>query len=139
VRNAALRSLIDGLVTDLIDVTRANVESAPVRTVDDVRRAGRPLVGTSPAIREGVATLADYLRRRLYGHHRIERTRDKARRILHALFERYRSNPRLLPDAAHRRGEGEALERIIADWIAGMTDRYAIEEYRRLYDPAVGA
>jgi dGTPase len=61
--------------------------------------------------------------------------KDKARRILLALFERYRDNPRLLPDETRRRGADESLERTIADYIAGMTDRYAIEEHQRLFDP----
>jgi dGTPase len=139
VRTVALRALIDGLVTDLIEATRASVAAARVTTVDDVRRAGRPLATSSPEVAAGVKTLKEFLHRRLYGHHRIERSRDKARRILLALFDRYRANPKLLPDETRRRTAAEPVDRVIADYVAGMTDRYAIEEYRRLYDPAVPA
>jgi dGTPase len=65
--------------------------------------------------------------------------KDKSRRILRALFERYQDNPLLLPADSRLRGAEDPDERIIADYIAGMTDRYAIEEYRRLFDPAVRA
>jgi dGTPase len=72
-----------------------------------------------------------YLRENLYTHQRIERTKDKARRLLVALYERYHADPRLLPEEFRGRADDAGLERTIADYIAGMTDRYAIQEYRR--------
>jgi len=63
--------------------------------------------------------------------------KDKAARVLHALFERYLENPRLLPDDTRRRIAEEGLHRAIADYIAGMTDRYATEEHQRLFDPTI--
>jgi dGTPase len=139
VRTVALRALIDGLVSDLIESTRANVEAARVRSVEDVRHAGHPVATPSPAMAGDIRTLKAFLQTRLYGHHKIERSRDKARRILLALFERYRDNPKLLPHETLKRGSNQPLERVIADYVAGMTDRYAIEEYRRLFDPLVRA
>jgi dGTPase len=139
IRHAALRGLIDALVTDLIEATRARVQAAGVRSTEEVRRAGGPLVGLSPRIAEASAVLKQYLHRHLYQHHRIERMKDKARRLLIALYERYRANPRLLPDDSGRRRRGDSLERAIADYVAGMTDRYAIQEYQRLFDPGVRA
>ncbi len=133
----ALRSLIDRLVTDLIETTRRNVARAGVSGVDDVRRAGRPLAGLSEEVSAANRVLKGFLHEHLYRHHRIERMKDKASRILQALFGRYRENPRLLPDDTRRRGEREGLERTIADYIAGMTDRYAVDEYQRLFDPTV--
>jgi dGTPase len=135
--NAALRAMINGLVTDLIETTSRSLSERDVRTVDDVRRAGRTLVGLSPTVAEQNRTLKAFLRENLYQHHRIERMKDKARRLLRALFERYRDNPRLLPGRSSRSTQDEPLERIIADYIAGMTDRYAIDEYRRLFEPTV--
>jgi dGTPase len=73
----------------------------------------------------------------MYHHHRIERMKDKAGRVLQALCERYLDNPRLLPDDARQRTEVEGVHRAIADYVAGMTDRYASEEYQRLFDPTV--
>ena len=133
----ALRGLIDVLVGDAIRTTREQVEKAGVRSVDDVRGTGRLLVGLSPDVAGANRTLKSYLNEKLYRHHRIERMKDKARRILQALFERYRTNPRLLPDDTRQRVETDGLERTISDYIAGMTDRYAIEEYLKLYDPNV--
>jgi dGTPase len=73
----------------------------------------------------------------LYRHQRIERMMDKARRILTALCQRYLDNPRLLPADDLQRVESEGLHRAVADYVAGMTDRYATEEYLRLFDPSV--
>ena len=95
------------------------------------------MVGLSKPIVERNRTLKTYLRQHLDRHHRIERMKDKARRTLHALYERYHANPLVLPDGARARAEQIGLERSIADYIAGMTDRYAIEEYQRLFDPRV--
>ena len=133
----ALRGVIEALVHDLITSTRARVQDAGARSVEDVRRAGRPLAGMSDALARQNAALKAYLREELYRHHRIERMMDKARRVLSALFERYLENPRLLPRDHRRKAEADGLERTIADYVAGMTDRYAIEEYQRLYDPTV--
>ena len=133
--NAALRALINELVTGLIEATSRALEEAGVESADDVRRAGRALVTLPPDVAERNRVLKSDLRENLYLHHRIERMRDKSRRILFSLFDRYRENPRLLPDDRRSRIETEGLERAIADYIAGMTDRYATQEYQRLFDP----
>ncbi len=133
----ALRGVINRLVSDLIETTRRNVEQAGLRSAGEARTLGRPLVALSPEVTERNRELKSYLHGHLYRHHRIERMMDKARRVVRALFERYRENPRLLPEEALRRADGEPLERAIADYLAGMTDRFAIEEHRRLFDPAV--
>jgi len=133
----ALRTMIDALVSDLIDTTRRNVADSWVGSIADVRGMGRPLVGLSSEIATRNAQLKTYLHQNLYQHHRIERMKDKSRRILEALYQRYFENPRLLPDDTALRVENDGLERTIADYIAGMTDRYAIQEHRRLFDPSV--
>jgi len=139
VTSEALRGLIDELVTDLIRTTRLNIAEAGVASVDEVRAANRQLAGLSPAVAERNRVLKAYLHENLYRHPRIERMKDKARRILAALFARYRENPRLLSLDVLRRIPGEGLERTIADHIAGMTDRYAAEDYLRLFDPTTRA
>ena len=139
VQTAALRGLIERLVTDLIRTTAERVREAGVSSLEDVRSAGRPLVGLSEELTEGNRLLKAYLRENLYSHHQIERMKDKARRILLSLYERYRENPLLLPADFHRRLQTGSLERTIADYIAGMTDRYAIQDFQRLYDPTVSA
>ena len=135
----ARRSLINELVTDLIRTTRNRVEESGARRVEDVRGAGRLLVAFSPGAAERNRTLKTFLRDHLYRHHRIERMMDKARRILNALFDRYLENPRLLPAEFGKRDLTDSVPRIIADYIAGMTDRYAAEEYQRLFDPTLRA
>jgi dGTPase len=137
VRTVALRGVINVLVTDLIETTGAKIQGAGVNSVEDVRDAGRQLAGLSPEAGDQNRALKTYLRTHLYQHHRIERMKDKASRVLRALCERYLENPRLLPDDARRAVKVEGVYRAIADYIAGMTDRYASEEYQRLFDPTL--
>ncbi len=103
--------------------------------MDDVRRHPEALVGLSPVVGRRNADLKRFLHEHLYRHHRIELMKDKARRIMIALFERYRENVHLLPEDHQARIPALGSERVIADYIAGMTDRYAMDEYRRLFEP----
>ena len=135
--NQALRGLVERLVSDLIEATRERVQRAAVRSVEDVRSCGSALAGLSPETAAANRALKTFLMERLYRHHRIERMKDKSRRILESLFDRYVDNPRLLPDDTLARAEHDGVHRTVADYIAGMTDRYATEEYRRLFDPTV--
>jgi dGTPase len=137
VRATALRGMIDTLVSDLVETTRGRVRASGVACVDDVRRHGAPLVGLSTPVAEANRTLKGYLRERLYRHPHIERSKDKARRVLRALVDRYLDNPLVLPGDTRHRGEAIGLRRAVADYVAGMTDRYAIQEYQRLFDPAL--
>ncbi len=133
--NVSLRRVIDLLISDLIASTRRRIQDAGIETLEDVRSAASQLVGLSPAVHAGNRQLKRFLNEKLYRHHRLERMRDKYRRILIALFTRYRENPLLLPESQRRKLSEEGTARLIADYIAGMTDRYALDEYRRLYDP----
>jgi dGTPase len=137
VHTAALSRMIDELVTGLIDATSRNVDTAGVRSVDDVRGAHAPMVALPADTAGRNLVLKSYLRENLYRHPRIESMKAKARRTLLGLFERYGDNPRLLPRDRRARIDVDGLERTIADYIAGMTDRYAAEEYRRLFNPAM--
>jgi dGTPase len=105
--------------------------------VDDVRRAGRALANFGPAMAPMVEELKQLMRERLYRHYRVSRMTGKAGRVLERLFETYLGEPRQMPDHVLRRIEvdGEALARVVADYIAGMTDRFALDEYRKLFDP----
>jgi dGTPase len=136
---AALRGMIDRLVSDLIATTRDRVERSGVATVDDVRQHGEQLVGLSEDASAGNAVLKVFLRDKLYHHQRIERTKDESRRMLRALFTYYMENEHILPADAQLRAAREGRARAVADHIAGMTDRYASDEHRRLFDPATSA
>ena len=130
-----LRRLIDLLVTDLIRSSEARIENSAVKTAEDVRDLADPLIGLGEEVAARNRKLKLFLHENLYRHPRIERMMDKARRILQALFERYEKNPRLMPLDTQARIESEGLHSTIGDYIAGMTDRYAAEEYSRLFDP----
>jgi dGTPase len=127
--------LIGFLIEDLVDHTRTILEARGIGDLDDVRNAGENLVRLSPETHDKNQELKVFLHRKLYRHYKMERMRLKARRILIRLFHTYRENPTLLPFKQQERANAEPLERVICDYIAGMTDRYALEEYRRLFDP----
>ena len=127
--------LIGFLIEDLVDHTGAMLRDRDIRSLDDVRNAGENLVRFSPETHQKNQELKAFLHKKLYRHYKMERMRLKARRILVRLFHTYRENPTLLPFKQQERAHAEPLERVICDYIAGMTDRYALEEYRRLFDP----
>ncbi len=131
----ALRRMIDRLVTDLVECSRRRILSSGVRSVDDVRRHEGSLMGLSSELGASNAHLKRFLHENLYRHHRIERMKDKARRIMIALFERYRENVNLLPEEHRSKIPAVGRERVLCDFIAGMTDRYAMDEYSRLFEP----
>jgi dGTPase len=129
-----VRRMINSLAIDLIETTRANIAAAGVESIDEVRRAG-PLAAFSAATQAEHKALKRFLRLNLYQHHQVLRMTNKARRIIDDLFGAFMTDPRLLPPQYQRKAEADK-PRAIADYIAGMTDRYAIREHRRLF--AVG-
>ena len=129
-----IRRMINDTVIDLIETTRANVDAAGIQSIGDVRAAGR-LAAYSPGMAAALQELKRFLRENLYWHYQVLRMTDKARRIINDLFSAFMSDPRLLPPQYQQRAR-EDKPRAIADYIAGMTDRYAIREHRRLF--AVG-
>jgi dGTPase len=124
-------------VSDLISTTRERLECGGFDSVEDVRRHGEQLVALSDEVGEENTILKGFLRQKLYLHPRIERRKEQSRRLLRALFERYMDDERLLPSEARSRSTHEGRIRVVADYIAGMTDRYATDEYRRLFDTAL--
>lgn len=127
-----VRRMIDAQVTDLLAETSRRIRDSQVASLADVERAG-PLVGFSAAMAEENHQLKRFLHERLYRHYRVLRMTYKARRIVRDLFSAFTSDVRLLPEEHRRRAEQGGLERVVADYIAGMTDRYAIKEHRRLF------
>ena len=139
-----VRRMINEVVTDLIETTRSRLADAAPADVEAVRSAGRPLVAFSERIGAEHRELKRFLHERVYRHFRVVRMTTKAQRGVRELFRAYFDDPRLLPDehrdAANRLEAGAGLAgrgRAVADYIAGMTDRYAILEHARLYDPSV--
>jgi dGTPase len=136
-RYQAVRRLIDWMVADLADTLHGRLEREGIDSLDGVRRVKPRLVEFSPAMGERHQALKSFLFDRLYHHHRVTRMTQKADRIMSALFEVYMHEPRQLPPHVTGRtaDEGESMPRVIADYIAGMTDRFALEEYKKLFDP----
>ena len=129
-----IRRMINLMAVDLIDRTSANIVEAQVRSLDDVRGAPR-LVAYSAELLPELRVLKGFLRENLYHHYQVLRMTDKARRIIQDLFAAFMNDPRLLPPQYQQMARSDK-PRAIADYIAGMTDRYAMKEHRRLY--AVG-
>lgn len=130
-----VRRMIDAQVTDLLAETERRLAQAGIATLEDVERTP-PLVGFSPEMAEENRALKSFLRENLYRHYQVVRMTTKARRIVRELFEAFLADPRLLPGQYRERGERADMARSVADYIAGMTDRYAIREHGRLF--AVG-
>ena len=135
-RYQAIRLIIDRLVTDLTETIEARIAAAGIATAEDVRAHGAPLIGHSPEIEAQRLELKTFLMDNLYRHYRVIRVFEKAKRVMRELFEAYMAEPRQLPPhILERTARGDALPRVIADYIAGMTDRFALEEHRKLFDP----
>jgi dGTPase len=105
--------------------------------VEDVRRAGRRLVSYTEDMAVLVRELKEFLLKNMYKHYRVVRMGDKAGRILRDLFQSYTEEPLQLPPRFQARIEKDGLHRVVCDYIAGMTDRFALDEHRKLFDPLV--
>ncbi|OGI45273.1 MAG: deoxyguanosinetriphosphate triphosphohydrolase [Candidatus Muproteobacteria bacterium RBG_16_65_31] len=133
-----VRRMVNRVATDLIEESRRRIGAADVAGIEDVRRRDEPLIAYSAGIRERVRELKQFLRRNLYSHERVLRMTAESVKIVRELFDAFMEEPRRLPpqyqDKVREQGEGAAVRaRIIADYIAGMTDRYAMREHARLF------
>jgi len=126
-----VRRMINTLIIDLVNTTRINIENSGAQTLDDVR-AAPPLAAFSPALLDEHRELKRFLHRHLYRHYKVARMSSKAGRIISDLYTAFTGDARLLPPEHQER---ESLEgaRAVADYIAGMTDRYAMREHRRIF------
>ena len=127
--------LIGDLIHDLVKTTENNLRQFEILTVEDIRSHSENLVNLSAEMSHLNKELKKFLYKRLYRHSKVERMRVKAERFLTLLFENYMTNPTLLPERHQMRFELYSKERVICDYIASMTDRYAQDEYKRLYEP----
>jgi len=136
----SVRRLINRMVNDVVNESRRRIAAAKVASVEDVRRQHGPLVSFSDEMREQELGLRKFLFERMYRHHRVNRMTSKARRVVTALFEYFTREPDGLP-AEWRdqtdKSDPRKTARVVADYIAGMTDRFALDEYGRLFDHGV--
>ncbi len=136
----SLRRLIAAMVDDVILETQRRFTEARIKSANDVRSLGKALVGFSEQTAAAEKQLKTFLFANMYRHTRVNRMTSKARRVVHDLFTLLLAEPQLLPD--DWRGESDEPKsmrtaRRVADYIAGMTDRFALDEHSRLFDPSV--
>jgi dGTPase len=134
-----VRRMINRVATDLIETSRQRLADSGVCAIDDVRRRAEPLIAYSDDVRDQTRELKRFLRDNLYAHERVRRMTTEAVKIIEELFTAFLRDTRLLPSQYQDKiGAGEAVSaraRIVADYIAGMTDRYAYREHARLIGP----
>ncbi|HEV8678055.1 MAG TPA: deoxyguanosinetriphosphate triphosphohydrolase [Stellaceae bacterium] len=131
-----IRRLIDRMVRDLVTETRRRLVESGVKSVDEVRERREPVASFSAEMRDHDRALKRFLYTRMYRHYRVNRMSSKARRVVHELFQLFLAEPECLPGewrALTGGGAGETA-RVVADYLAGMTDRFALDEHRRLFD-----
>jgi dGTPase len=134
-RHRIVRRLIGIEVNDIIHTTDQRLRESGVRSVDELQRLPYNVVSFSEDMRRRNRELKDFLFNNLYRHHRVMRMSVKAERIVSDLFQAYQNEPMILPKHIQEQAKGGELQRTICDYIAGMTDRFAIEEYTKLFDP----
>ena len=134
-RHRVIRRLVGKHVTDLIQATEEMLQASNVQSVNDIRSLPSNVVTHSEAMQAKSRELKDFLYKNLYRHWRVMRMASKAHRFLTQLVHLYVAEPMLLPWETQARLENETLQRVVCDYIAGMTDRYALQEYQKLFDP----
>ena len=136
IRYQTVRRILDSLVRDLIDTIAARIEAESIDSVAKVRTVLPRMAEFSAPMDAAVKGLKARLMERLYRHQRVVRMGGKARRVMTGIFRAYMEDPRQMPPHVVRRADGDdTMARVIADYIAGMTDRFALDEYAKLYDP----
>jgi dGTPase len=128
-----IRCIIDAQVKDVVHTTEANVREARIKTADDVRRQGSHLVQYSPELGHLNGELRDYLYKNLYFNPEVHEPNRRAVRMLEELFRYYLDHPTEIGELSRKRAEHDGWPRAICDYLAGMTDRYALLEHRRIF------
>jgi dGTPase len=137
--NAALRLVLDHLVTDLINATQQRVLASGAATVDDIRHAPRRLAGFSDAFAERNAELKRFLFKHIYNHPAITEDRDRSIRCLEQLFLYYLDSPGSMPLSHEESAQTEARHVVVCDYIAGMTDQFLLRKHQEHFVPAAAS
>jgi dGTPase len=136
IRLEAVRRMIGAMVDDVLAETHRRAQQAKVASAEDVRNMDHALVSFSRDMLEDLSRLREFLMNRMYRHWKVNRTRSQARRILAEMFQLFMAEPDVLPTEWFARSQNRdeaGRARVVCDYIAGMTDRFAIEEHRRLF------
>lgn len=135
VQKEIVRRIIGCMVDDLVTQSQKNIDEASPKSVDEVRALSEPLVSFSEDMLQQVRGLKSYLMDNLYRHYKVLRVTNKLAKLIKDLFDAFYAHPELLPPAYQKKVKEQGAPRVIADYIAGMTDRYAQLEYSRVLDP----
>jgi dGTPase len=130
-----IRSLIDIQVTDLIREVEKKLGALKPKTAQDIKKLRVKMASFSPRMQALRKPLRNLLMEKLYHHYRVVRMSNKAKRFIKELFKLYTEIPRALPAQVQKRIPTDGVKRVVCDYIAGMTDRYALDEYKKLFDP----
>lgn len=134
-----IRRLINRMVGDVMTTTRLRVQQHRIASADNVRHLGMQLVTFSKEMDEVNRSIKSYLFKHMYRHFKVNRMSSKAKRVIKAMFEFFHAEPNCLPTVWYAQTDGAKTQRtaeVVADFIAGMTDRFALEEHARIFDPA---
>lgn len=134
-RKLIIKKLIDVMLRDIVDQTMMLIKKHNVESVDKARRVGKELITMSPELEQKSKKLGDFLNSTVYNHPTIIKMLHKGRMIIRGLFYEYMSEPRLLPKQIQRHANDQPLARIVCDYVAGMTDRYAADQYKIIFEP----
>ena len=130
-----IRWLINHVVTEVVRHAEAQIQRLGIRSVGDVRACAEPVVDFSPGLRAAKAQLESFLFQNVYRHYRVSRMATKAKRFVEQLFAAYVDNPQQLPPEHQGMAEQRGVHQTVCDYIAGMTDRFAQDEYLKLFHP----
>ncbi len=134
-RHRMIRQLVGIMVTDMVEATDKRLKESKAKSALDLQKLKHNVIGYSEEMQRRNRELKDFLYKKLYRHYRVARMQVKAERLISDIFNAYQSEPSMLPDTIQFFIDKRGLERTICDYIAGMTDRYAIEEHQKLFNP----
>lgn len=134
-RHQIIRTLIDKQIRDLVEASEKTIKTAGINNISDVKKYPGKLVSFSETMRNKRSEFREFLTGNLYKNFRVIRMSDKARRFITELFNVYLEKPEQLPPRDQKKTKKYTLHRVICDYIAGMTDRYALDEYKKLFEP----
>ena len=134
-RHRMIRQLVGIMVTDMVEATDKRIKESKVKSPLDIQKLKNNVIGYSEEMQRRNRELKDFLYKNLYRHYRVVRMQVKAENLLSNLFNAYHAEPSMLPDTVQESINVRGLERTICDYLAGMTDRYAIEEHQKLFNP----
>ena len=135
-RHRMIRQLVGIMVTDMIEATDNRLKESGAKSAHDLQKMKTNVIGYSEDVQRRNRELKDFLYKNMYSHYRVVRMAVKAERVISDLFNAYKTEPAILPDSAQSFIDKRGLERTICDYIAGMTDRFAIEEHQKLFNPS---